>query len=884
MATTTERRRSFSQQLMQPFLGFRQDAKRDSKYVPAPDNTPKLRRKLQKVTKQLGPDGESDTVAASGADGDVFLSTKYESLTCVNDTKANDGRNGKAGKTLSKRDKDSSAKDSSAKDKRASRDSKPRFFFRSASTSRVAEAKPSAPRSASCSRAPIMAMAGTRPTTASSINGSEHAGTTLTAAATHPTPNPDRVNTNLVDTDSRTAAASNAELPVSWSIQEAEATAEARKKDAQNNATHTRTLQLMEAQERASAHQWAERRRSFYDHGLNRSATPAFMPTASQGVYRNKPAPPALTVLPPPSQSPAPWQQQAEYRRSHRSHRHSQYVGSPAPREPDAHRTFSTYQSSYASRKSVVPMMPIAGSPSPSAPSSAVSRGSSASLSSPTSAAFSFSSGSQATSPASSFSQPHKPYNAAAPLSPPGSSSSHIAPSAGFSDDGFRHRRDHGYHTENDSCVVPELFYLTRGNSRGPVPATPDSPVSTTSVDSSGTKTRRKVKTPVYAIGQLETANASVGVHANEVAAKAESKYQSPPSHGAFSIQTPPDSPVFSTAAYHAVTTNTAELSLLQSKSSIECIAEEYRALLVSRNSQGTDAQSECDADVSKDKQERQPVSAGQHHRHTHRHHNSNNTHPGQRKFLLASPSSTVNPQKAKADVRFSSPLLPSPMSQDRSAHACNVPAVEPRRITNNNNNTAAGDSTRLLSPKPPALRSHRSRQHNSVPHYKSSAPQPDNLSLQLCVELLARELSSAVTQRSSAAAATAAANRAARRRQQQQHHPGVPGNFGFPPVTPPPPSASALPTTSAGSALQILVMIEAYEQLRDRLVAEARQATNRAPANSAGTRSEEIEAMFGFWLQALYRIHDSLTCSSSSEDENGELDNTSESEYDSTA
>jgi len=81
-----------------------------------------------------------------------------------------------------------------------------------------------------------------------------------------------------------------------------------------------------------------------------------------------------------------------------------------------------------------------------------------------------------------------------------------------------------------------------------------------------------------------------------------------------------------------------------------------------------------------------------------------------------------------------------------------------------------------------------------------------DNLSLQICLDLLTRELTSAVAGR---------------------------------------PSRSSTST----SALQIWVMIEAYEKLRDQM-AELSRDNEQARA---------MEMMFDMWLRALYSVHESM-------------------------
>lgn len=82
-----------------------------------------------------------------------------------------------------------------------------------------------------------------------------------------------------------------------------------------------------------------------------------------------------------------------------------------------------------------------------------------------------------------------------------------------------------------------------------------------------------------------------------------------------------------------------------------------------------------------------------------------------------------------------------------------------------------------------------------------------DNVSLQICLDLLTRELSSAFAGR---------------------------------------PCGSSAGT----SALQIWVMIEAYERLRDQM-AELSQGNEQA---------RSMEMMFDMWLRALYKIHDTMT------------------------
>jgi len=93
-------------------------------------------------------------------------------------------------------------------------------------------------------------------------------------------------------------------------------------------------------------------------------------------------------------------------------------------------------------------------------------------------------------------------------------------------------------------------------------------------------------------------------------------------------------------------------------------------------------------------------------------------------------------------------------------------------------------------------------------PFPSPSPPAAENLSLQICLDLLTRDLSSALANR--------------------------PGR-----------------NASETSALQVWVMIEAYERLRDQL---------------ADRGAEGLGVMLDMWLRALYSVHDALTGRSESE------------------
>ncbi|KAL2144815.1 hypothetical protein VTI28DRAFT_8477 [Corynascus sepedonium] len=109
----------------------------------------------------------------------------------------------------------------------------------------------------------------------------------------------------------------------------------------------------------------------------------------------------------------------------------------------------------------------------------------------------------------------------------------------------------------------------------------------------------------------------------------------------------------------------------------------------------------------------------------------------------------------------------------------------------------------------------------------QTTSAEDDNVSLQICLDLLTRELSSAMSLSSSS----------------WQH--GGDGSRGGGLHTHP-------PTLSAGtSALQVWVMIEAYERLRDQMA--------ELGATGNYEQAREMERMFDMWLRALYSVHGSM-------------------------
>lgn len=261
--------------------------------------------------------------------------------------------------------------------------------------------------------------------------------------------------------------------------------------------------------------------------------------------------------------------------------------------------------------------------------------------------------------------------------------------------------------------IIPELSHLAlddakpRGSLDSLKPPS-DSPKSSTS-----TMMRRRAKTPVLRIGQLE---------------------------GVAPEPTP------------SIPTNKV--------SSVELIAEQYRALLRSRNSMFFDSHSEP---------------------------------PPSRQEEHDEPQCRANSsEELRTAEHLDVPVLDlpngSPTSDDGTLVAFEEETVYFKPVS--------------FSPEP--LSPVHIHEH---PILRPPTPAPDNLSLQICLDLLSRELSSAICDR-------------------------------------PFRSPSDVP------ALQIWVMIEAYERLRDQVMNMRLRPDELRP----------LDTMFDMWLRALYNVHDKLT------------------------
>lgn len=260
--------------------------------------------------------------------------------------------------------------------------------------------------------------------------------------------------------------------------------------------------------------------------------------------------------------------------------------------------------------------------------------------------------------------------------------------------------------------IIPELSHLAASDAKPRVSfdslkPPPDSPASSTS-----TMMRRRAKTPILRIGQLE---------------------------GIAPGQTP------------SIPAN--------NKSEVELIAEQYRALLKSRNSMFFDSHSE--------------------------------------------------PPPSRREERDESQVRANSSEELRTANQLEVPVLDlPNGSPTSDDGTLVAFEDETVYFKPVSFSPEPLSPVQMPEHPILSPPPPqDNLSLQICLDLLSRELSSAICDR-------------------------------------PFRSPSDVP------ALQIWVMIEAYERLRD-------QVTNMR------LRPDELrplEAMFDMWLRALYNVHDRLT------------------------
>ncbi|OHW90657.1 hypothetical protein CSPAE12_10709 [Colletotrichum incanum] len=245
---------------------------------------------------------------------------------------------------------------------------------------------------------------------------------------------------------------------------------------------------------------------------------------------------------------------------------------------------------------------------------------------------------------------------------------------------------------------------------------------------------RRRAKTPVYAIGQLES-----------------------PACGRDSTTT-------------------------DKVSSVDLIADQYRALLETQDTSSICTDARSDPLPSRQSSHRRASLARSHY------------------------SAGETPAELQPDVYNPAPLrnvsAQSPKSDDGTLVAFDEEAIYFKPMS------FSPELPSTPSPPPPPPRNRARLQRNS----SSQAPANHNLSLQIAADLLTRELSTTMLNRS------------------QQMGTDM-------------------------SSLQIWVMIEAYERLRDQVM-------------EMGQQNEDVknmEAMFDTWLRALYNMHDRMTSDAAS-------------------
>ncbi|KAJ2893879.1 uncharacterized protein MKZ38_008146 [Zalerion maritima] len=269
------------------------------------------------------------------------------------------------------------------------------------------------------------------------------------------------------------------------------------------------------------------------------------------------------------------------------------------------------------------------------------------------------------------------------------------------------------------------------------------------------TSTRTRAKTPVYAIGQLEELE-------------------------------------------HVEVGNTRDNRVARervgSNDNVELIAEQYRALLESRASFSTDSQSEPLSSPQPDDERHAGHIGGQ--SLVPRGSPAVTAHEGSLPLLLSPHSDDGTLVSFEEETIYFKPMSFSPEPTSPLAPGSSSSGSSSSRSTNNNNSHLSPRS--LASPN-------CARSTSATPSTLGSTP--ENNSLQICLDLLTRELAS---------------------------------------------SMSRGPCKS--SALQIWVMIEAYGRLKGRLLEVTNLTIDEA---------RPLHIMFDMWLRALYSIHHSITAES---------------------
>ncbi|KAK1967944.1 hypothetical protein LY78DRAFT_655768 [Colletotrichum sublineola] len=287
--------------------------------------------------------------------------------------------------------------------------------------------------------------------------------------------------------------------------------------------------------------------------------------------------------------------------------------------------------------------------------------------------------------------------------------------------------------------LVPEFSHLavTSAARRPSLDSSLSSPTSSISTRSS---MRRRAKTPIYAIGQLE-------------------------------------SPKFG-----------RDSTVADKVSSVDLIADQYTALLETQDGSSVHTDARSDPLPSRQSSHRRSSLAQSHY------------------------SASETPAELRPDVYRPAPMrnapAPPPKPDDGTLVAFDEEAIYFKPMSFSPEFPPTPSLVSSPPPPPPPPRNQARLQRSSL----SQASSNHNLSLQIATDLLSRELSATML------------------------------------------DLSKQKGTDM-SSLQVWVMIEAYERLRDRVMETEHQSGD----------AKNMEAMFDTWLRALYSMHDKMTSDAAS-------------------
>ncbi|KAK3402338.1 hypothetical protein B0T20DRAFT_137042 [Sordaria brevicollis] len=352
--------------------------------------------------------------------------------------------------------------------------------------------------------------------------------------------------------------------------------------------------------------------------------------------------------------------------------------------------------------------------------------------------------------------------------------------------------------TEPDSPVriIPELSHLAISdtNSRASMSSGPTSPV----LSQGGSPSRRRAKTPIFSIGQLDNIPRPRNALADE------------------------------------------------KRSSVAQIAEEYRALLESRNS-SIFSHTRSDPTYSREQLRRQQTSCS---RRAQSQPPISRTNTTSRRHHAGTTTTTHQHRKTNSE---SNPLIPPALSLAPSPRISSFPKPPTTSLLRPQASPRSDDGTLVsfddgtvyfkpdfsTSPRPPSISDF------PLPTATLTAtPAPivqKDLSLQICLDLLTRDLSTHLMP-------------GLRHRRDRNSGTGL-GKGGGKGGK----GGEGMSTETA--ALQVWVMIEGYEKLREELLQEEGGGKENGGGLGGGREQREVVAkMLETWLKALYRIYDELS------------------------